>query len=324
MKSIHVVAVICCLPLIAFSEPGDTPPDAPEMDPFEISPATSGEEEDHDPFSAIEDIELAPDYSMPVDRGRGSFTLLAKDGTYMPGSHFANWSWSMTADRSGHYYVGLIYRSNRPKLGIQIRVGTQAVLKGYAPRTHALRQQDPLILGTALLPEPGEYPVMMLTGDQSNVPAFQVEGIKFIPAPESEPLGQSIDGSITLEAKTATTYAESMRYEPQETKNCLGFWREKDDWAEWKFDINAPGDFNVSLHYGCGNGNEGSEVAVLVNDQVFKFSVEDTGGFQSWKALDLGTVSLSQNGGHKVAIIPLSKAGKSVMDVSKVTLTPRP
>ncbi|MDA9924891.1 hypothetical protein N9E25_16340, partial [Verrucomicrobiales bacterium] len=225
-----------------------------------------------DPFSELGEIVSAPDYPVEVDRTRGSFVIDAEEGKYQPGSHFANWFWTMKAERWGNYFVGLLYESSRPKLGIQVKIGEE-VLKSYASRTSKRSVHEPMILGTAYIPKPGDYPVMMLTGDQSNVPAFQVKGLKFIPAPENELLGQSIDGEIVLEAKTATTYSEMMRYEPKPEKNCLGFWIHQEDWAEWIFDVSTAGKFDVTVTYGCGNGNEGSEVAIFVNDQTRKFTV---------------------------------------------------
>lgn len=274
-----------------------------------------------DPFGSIDQVEKVPDYPVEVDRTRGSFILDAEEGQYQPGSHFANWFWKTDVERWGNYYVGLLYESARPKLGIQLRIG-ENILKGYAPRTNALMAREPMVLGTAYLPQPGEYNVSMLTGDQSNVPAFQVKGVHFQPAPESELLGQSIDGSITLEAKTATTYSKMMRYEPKAEKDCLGFWIQPEDWAEWVFQVTTPGEFAVSLVYGCGNGNEGSEVSVYLNDTTFEFTVEDTGGFQSWKEISLGKVNLAIPGKNKLAIIPKTQAAKGIMDIQKVVLVP--
>ncbi len=127
-----------------------------------------------DPFGGIEDHGKAADFTIKVDRTRGAFVLDSKDGAYHPGSHFANWIWTMKLERWGNYYAGLIYDSVSPKLGVQLKVGSETPLKGYAPRTNALSNDKPLILGSVYLPQTGEYPVMLLTGDQSNVPAFQV------------------------------------------------------------------------------------------------------------------------------------------------------
>ncbi|MDF1656637.1 MAG: hypothetical protein P1U58_03435 [Verrucomicrobiales bacterium] len=275
-----------------------------------------------DPFGSIDDAERVGEYPIEVDRTRGAFTLDASDGQYQPGSHFANWFWNTKIERWGNYYVGLLYESSRPKLGVQLRVG-DSILKGYAPRTNALMAKDPMILGKAYIPKPDEYSVSMLTGDQSNVPTFQVKGIHFSPAPENEPHGQSIDGSIVLDAATATTYSEKMRYEPNEEKNCLGFWTEVEDWAEWTFDITTTGKFQMSVFYGCGDGAGGSEVAIYLNDQTHEFTVSETGGFQEWKELDLGVVSLDSIGENKLAVIPKSKGEKAVMDVQKIVLTPK-
>lgn len=123
-----------------------------------------------DPFGELQSVETAPDFTRKVDRTRGAFTLDAKDGAYMPGSHFAHWSWKMKAARWGNFYAGLVYDSVRPKLGVQLKIGEEAVLKSYAPRTNPIGENDPLVLGAVYLPKTGEYPVTLLTGDQSNVP----------------------------------------------------------------------------------------------------------------------------------------------------------
>jgi hypothetical protein len=84
-----------------------------------------------------------------------------------------------------------------------------------------------------------------------------------------------------------------------------------------------PGKFKVTLEYGCGDKSGGSEVALLAsNDQVLKFKVKETGGFQNWQSIELGTIELGSEGSHQLAVQPLSKPGTAVMDVRKITLTP--
>lgn len=276
-----------------------------------------------DPFENLEQVPEAKPYSMDVDRDRGLISVDAKDGTYSEGSHFSNWGWKMNAPRWGRFFVKLRYTSTIPKIGVQVKVGDQMV-KSYAPRTggHEEHQEYELVLGYLYLDKPGEYQVNLLTGDKANGPSFFVKGIEFSPAPEGDHAGQGIDGSIELHAKTAATFSKNMRFEPKPEKNCLGFWTDADDWAEWTFDVSSPGKFRIELVQGCGEGNGGSEVALLVNDQTFKFQVEETGGFQNWKGRQLGIVEIPHIGEQKVAIKPLTKAGKAVMDVQKVVLIP--
>ena len=294
-----------------------------------FAPFLSGQEEEEttttgtppDPFAGIELEKTAKDYPRKVDRSRGIFSLTADKGKYVPGDHFAHWHWTAKPSRWGNYFVAIEYTSNRTKLGVQVRVGDLAPLKSYAPRT-SQSEVNSMVIGTVYIPEEQEYPVVLLTGDQSNVPDFMVKGLKFIPAPESETLGQSIDGGIDLLAKSATTFSVKMRYEPDEKKDCLGFWTHEEDWAEWKFDVSTPGRFAVNVVQGCGTGNGGSEVEVLIDGESLLFKVEDTGGFQNWKTISLGNVHLDVAGEHKLAVIPRSKTGKAVMDIQKIVLTP--
>ena len=185
-----------------------------------------------DPFADLKDLPVVADYSIEVDRTRGSFLLDATDGKYIEGAHFAKWEWKLEAPRPGNYHVGLIYVSTSPSLGVQVRISDAAVLKIRVPSTNIDRSQDAFPLGQAFLPDAGEYPITMLTSDQSNVPSCRVKAIEFRPAPDSEISEQSIDGSILLEGKTATTYSDSMRYDAESGNNCLSFWTSEKDWAE--------------------------------------------------------------------------------------------
>ena len=276
-----------------------------------------------DPFENLKTVPAAKEYALEMDRERGTLSVNAEKGAYTEGSHFANWQWKMEAPRWGKYWVRLRYTSTTTKIGVQVKVGDQ-VVKSYAPRTggHEDHRQYELVLGHIYLDKPGEYPVNLLTGDKSNGPSFFVKAIDFVPAPEGEEVSQGIDGSVELAAGTATTFSHMMRFEPKPEKNCLGFWVDADDWAEWVFDVTSPGKFKVELVKGCGNGNGGSEVALLLNDQTLKFKVEDTGGFQEWKNLDLGVVDIPHPGEQKLAVKPLTKAAKAVMDIQKIVLTP--
>lgn len=307
------LSVIPCAPMSA--------DEASRSDKITTSPTTN---EPKDPFPDLKAVETAPSYAREVDRTRGSFTITAKDGAYLEGSHFSSWNWTMSPKRWGNYYAGLVYDSTRAKLGIQLRIGSEATLKGYAPRTNPIKEQHPMVLGLVYLPKTGEYPVALLAGDRSNVPDFRVKAVHFQPAPESEVLGQSIDGTIELTAKSATTYSESMRYEPKPEKNCLGFWKEQEDWAEWVFDVSQPGQFEVLLEYGCGSGKADSRAAVLINDQTLEFTIADTGGYQSWREISVGTVHLKTKGENHLAILPLKLTGAALMDVRKVLLRPVP
>lgn len=139
----------------------------------------------------------------------------------------------------------------------------------------------------------------------------------YVPNPQNE------DGLVVLPAKTAEVHGVMLRYEPLPHKNTLGFWVEQDDWAEWEFELRQPGTFQVRALVGCGNGNGGSRVVFRVAGNDLELQVPETGGFQQFRPIDLGVVSLEQSGRHRVEVRVLEKAKQAVMDVREVRLIPK-
>ncbi len=256
-----------------------------------------------------------------LDRTRGQIVFTAEEGEYLKGQHFGRWNWpEFTPPRWGMYDVEITYVSISPKMGFQFYVG-DAKSKGYAPQSGGMEEEHSTLLSRIYIPNTQTVPVGVLTGENSNGPSFQLRKVVLTPAPEGDEVSQGIDGHIHLPASTATTFSSKMRFEPKTEKNCLGFWTEADDFAEWTFQVHAPGTFQLQVYKGCGDGNGGSEVAVWLNEEQQKFTVEETGGFQNWKAVNLGTVDL-EAGENFLTIKPLTKTNKAVMDIHKVVLTP--
>ncbi|NOY00602.1 MAG: hypothetical protein GXP30_12835 [Verrucomicrobia bacterium] len=259
------------------------------------------------------------------DNKRGVLTLNAGAGNYDERNHFAYWNWDFEAQRPGAYEVRLVYTSVRQKkMGIQFRLDGANILKAYVYRSAKPDASDEFVLGRAQISTKGKHHISLLTADKSQAPPFSIKALKLVPIQESEEkLGQGLDGAIELHARDAVTHSEKMQYEIKPEKDCLGYWIHPEDWAEWDFHVSMPGKFKVSLVHGCGDQSGGSEVALLTSgDQVLKFTVKETGGFQKWETLELGTVELGEEGAHKVVIQPLTKPGKAVMDIRKVVLTP--
>jgi len=284
--------------------------------------SSNGEESKKD---EVPNKEPSAESEIKTDKKRGILTLTADAGKYDERNHFAYWNWDFEAKRPGMYEVRLVYTSVRQKkMGIQFRLDDTNVLKAYVYRSSKPDAADEFVVGRAKVSAAGKHHISILTADKSKVPPFSIKALKLVPVQESEEqLGQGLDGTIELNASDAITHSEKMQYENKPEKNCLGYWIHPEDWAEWDFHVSMPGKFKVTLVHGCGDKSGGSEVALLASDdQILKFTVKGTGGFQSWKKLDLGTVNLGEEGSHRVAIQPLSKSGGAVMDISKIILTP--
>jgi hypothetical protein len=257
-----------------------------------------------------------------LDRGRGLIAFDAKHATYEKGPHWGRWRWpEFTGDRWGMYQVEVTYVSVVTRMGMQFSIGEHKA-KGYLPQTGSMETEKTVVLDRVYVPDTKTYAVSALTGDDSNNDTFRLLRVDLRPAPEGDGVAQDFDGGIILPANKATTFSRRMRFEPKPEKNCLGFWTETGDWAEWLFSVHEGGRFTVQLHHGCGPGNGGSEVEVWINDKKHAFTVADTGGFQSWKAVDLGVVELTE-GDHRVVITPVSKAKSAVLDVQKLVLVPQ-
>ncbi len=143
------------------------------------------------------------------------------------------------------------------------------------------------------------------------------------PNPNYVPNPQAADGTITLPARTADVQGIQLRYEPLPHKNTLGFWVRTEDTASWEFTVTRPGTFTLEILQGCGAGQGGSEVEFVVANQTLKMVVEDTGGFQQFRARDIGSVVLDKAGRYTLLVRPKTRAKAAVMDLRQVVLKPK-
>lgn len=133
---------------------------------------------------------------------------------------------------------------------------------------------------------------------------------------------QDAAGLITLSASNAVTHGSMLRYEPSAVKNCLGYWTQAEDWADWEFNVTQPGWFEVELWQGCGGGQGGSDAALEVGGERFDFIVEETGHFQIFLPRRLGRVHLARPGHYSLAVKPQRKQASAIMDLRQVRLLP--
>jgi arylsulfatase A len=142
------------------------------------------------------------------------------------------------------------------------------------------------------------------------------------PNPDYVPNPQAADGIVTLPGKMADIHGTQLRFEPSPHKNTIGCWFRVEDSATWEFELTKPGSFRVEVLQGCGTGQGGSTVEVKIVDQAMTFVVEDTGGFQNFKARDIGTVRIDKPGRYTLSVQPKTRAKSAVMDVREVRLIP--
>jgi hypothetical protein len=260
----------------------------------------------------------------PVERpdlpARGIVRLSPKDFIHTTMAHWEQYDWTtFKPKRWGRYAVRMTYTLSKASLPLQLRLGEQRLKKTLA----AASEPKEVYLGEVYIAQADLAPFALFAPSAGGAPGLDIREMAFIPTRETdEPISAADDGSITLLAKTATTWSETMRYEPKAEKNCLGFWTEVGDFAEWEFVAAKPGRYQVKVTQGCGTGSGGSQVQVRLGTQKLAFTVEDTGGFQNWKEVEAGLIEIKQAGLQRIAIQPMDKKGNAVMDVQKIVLVP--
>jgi arylsulfatase A-like enzyme len=126
-------------------------------------------------------------------------------------------------------------------------------------------------------------------------------------------------GCIFLEPKHAILHGEKLRYEPEPHKDTVGYWANMNDWAEWKVKVPIKGTFEVELLQAAGKGSGGAVVEVSIAGQTFTHTVKETGHFQRFIPLTIGTVKL-EAGEHTLTIKAKTKPGFGVMDLRRVVV----
>ena len=140
-------------------------------------------------------------------------------------------------------------------------------------------------------------------------------------------VAQAADGTILLHGSVATIHGTTLRWEPQEKKQTLGFWTKAEDAASWAFTIRTPGTFDVEVLQGCGTGQGGSEMRVTIDPDgdrttTLPFVVEDTGGFQEFRPRTIGRVTIAEAGDHVLRVKPERIAKKAACDIRQIRLVP--
>ncbi|MBL9117262.1 MAG: hypothetical protein JNJ83_19805 [Verrucomicrobiaceae bacterium] len=260
--------------------------------------------------------EPLPRQDMP---DRGIITLTHKQGIFRPLDHWEQYDWKFDAKRWGHYELRLNYTLNHAGFTVQFKHGETRLKKKLGGSPVAKE----VVVGELFIADAGPQELSLYAPQSSQAMGLAIEGVRLVPTNEGEPLiPQAADGKVVLLAKDATTWSETMRYEPKPEKNCLGYWTSPDDFAEWEFQVTKPGKYKAVVSYGCGGGNHGSEVEVKVGDQSAKFTVEDTGGFQKWKEIEAGIIEIKAEGSHRLIVDPVNKTKSAVLDIQKVVLVP--
>jgi len=235
--------------------------------------------------------------------------------------------WTFTATRWGRYEVRLTYAvAGPPGAGVEVEVAGRR-LAGRLASTGSWYRYATLTLGTVLVERAGACTVRVRCTEPVDGAFMNLKAVVLIPACEGEPPVQHDDGTVLLHARDATVRGTALRWEPAEKKQTLGYWTRAADAAEWEFTLTRPGAFTVEVLQGCGPGQGGSEMVVSVDPgsqaaAEVTFVVEETGGFQDFRAREVGRVTIATPGRHLLRVQPRAIARQAACDIRQIRLVP--
>jgi len=227
--------------------------------------------------------------------------------------------WNYKATRWGMYDVELTYSLESKKSKIHIQIGDKSI-NSEIQATNSWYKYNTVRLGKIYLPKSGQYLITVKGVEKESAAVMNFKALVLVPTSEGKEIIQS-GRNISLHSKDSKVNGVTLRYEPAQKKQCLGYWSNPSDWASWDFIVKEPGDYTVTVRQGCGRGHGGSKVSIISGTQKLIFNAEDTGGFQNWKNIDIGSIKLKEPGLNILEVRPLEKKSVAVMDIQEIILT---
>jgi len=129
---------------------------------------------------------------------------------------------------------------------------------------------------------------------------------------------QAVDGTLALTADSAEIRGSQAQVESIDGESNIGWWTNADDSVAWSFKVEKPGRFNVTAV--VATPAQSSRFEIAVGDQKLAVEVSSTGGYQSFKTVELGKIELKR-GVCELSVRPL-RDGWQPINLRSVVLKP--
>jgi alpha-L-fucosidase len=140
-----------------------------------------------------------------------------------------------------------------------------------------------------------------------------------IPPAPSAVVGPDASGRYILAPDTAVLHG-SLREESRGGRPNLGFWDNPQDWAAWKVDIKTPGSFRVTAD--CATVHAGVSVALEAAGQKLTVQVPQTGAWDEFERIAVGTLEIQPAGEQAVSIRPSNAETWKAVNLRRLVLAP--
>jgi alpha-L-fucosidase len=133
-------------------------------------------------------------------------------------------------------------------------------------------------------------------------------------------LVQDYDGSVVLPASEARLHGSEIKYETGQQRDCIGFWTNPDDWADWTFQVTKPGKCDVTAEVAA---LEKASLEVSIGDSRTSGAAAATGDYGKFKVAKLGTLEIASPGKVTLSVHPV-KDGWRPLNLKAIRLKPVP
>ncbi|EDM26688.1 hypothetical protein LNTAR_18615 [Lentisphaera araneosa HTCC2155] len=103
----------------------------------------------------------------------------------------------------------------------------------------------------------------------------------------------------------------------------LEFWNDSQTWIKWQVELKHPGFVNVSIEQAFPH-DELAEYSVNIGAQELSAKVVKTENWTAFQKVDLGKIYINKAGTYTVTIVPKTKPGIAVMNLSQLKISGLP
>jgi alpha-L-fucosidase len=144
--------------------------------------------------------------------------------------------------------------------------------------------------------------------------------IQGAPDVEQVRITQDAQGKLTLLSSMALVHGSSLTNESKGGKDNLGFWTDSEDWADWAVTLAKPGRFRVVAELAT---SQPTAFTVRIGDQTLRGAAPNTGDYNTFQNVELGTVEVKTSGNLVIEVRPVTENWQP-MNLRSIQLIPVP
>jgi alpha-L-fucosidase len=129
------------------------------------------------------------------------------------------------------------------------------------------------------------------------------------------------EGVLSLDADLAELQGDGIQVEAKGGKPNIGYWFNADESASWTVNVPAPGSYSVSAL--IATVNSGSEFVVETGSQALSATAPNTGAWDQFTELRLGSLKFDHAGEAVIKVRPKSSASWQAINLRSIVLTPQ-